>query len=126
MAAALRNNVWVAPGQDAQFLHTTTAPLTADGLRGEDHGQVLCNTRDAIPGTFSFHDYNLVGNCIFFFSSCICLRASQWLLMPAGFHVKRQISRKDVSLILEAGRPVCLCVVIFTAIVPQHVTENSL
>ncbi|XP_031143182.2 Krueppel-like factor 5 isoform X2 [Sander lucioperca] len=59
MAAALRNNVWVAPGQDAQFLHTTTAPLTADGLRGEDHGQVLCNTRDAIPGTFSFHDYNL-------------------------------------------------------------------
>ncbi|XP_078118440.1 Krueppel-like factor 5 isoform X1 [Sander vitreus] len=59
MAAAVRNNVWVAPGQDAQFLHTTTAPLTADGLRGEDHGQVLCNTRDAIPGTFSFHDYNL-------------------------------------------------------------------
>ncbi|KAF1382789.1 hypothetical protein PFLUV_G00147430 [Perca fluviatilis] len=59
MAAAVRNNVWVAPGQDAQFLHTTTAPLTADGLRGEDHGQVLCNTRDAIPGTSSFHDYNL-------------------------------------------------------------------
>ncbi|XP_069563074.1 Krueppel-like factor 5 [Brachyistius frenatus] len=60
MAAAVRNNVWLAPGQDAQFLHKTTAPLTADGLRGEDHGQVLCNTRDAIPGTSSFHDYNLV------------------------------------------------------------------
>lgn len=59
MAAAVRNNVWVAPGQDAQFLHKTTAPLTADGLRGEDHGQVLCNTRDATPGTSSFHDYNL-------------------------------------------------------------------
>ncbi|XP_040005206.1 Krueppel-like factor 5 isoform X1 [Xiphias gladius] len=59
MAAAVRNNVWVAPGQDAQFLHKTTAPLTADGLRGEDHGQVRCNTRDAIPGTSSFHDYNL-------------------------------------------------------------------
>ncbi|KAK1902811.1 Krueppel-like factor 5 [Dissostichus eleginoides] len=58
MAAAVRNNVWVAPGQDAQFLHKHTAPLT-DGLRGEDHGQVLCNTRDAIPGTSSFHDYNL-------------------------------------------------------------------
>ncbi|XP_045910076.1 Krueppel-like factor 5 [Micropterus dolomieu] len=59
MAAAVRNNVWVAPGQDAQFLYKTTAPLTADGLRGEDHGQVLCNTRDAISGTCSFHDYNL-------------------------------------------------------------------
>ncbi|XP_029314384.1 Krueppel-like factor 5 [Cottoperca gobio] len=59
MAAAVRNNVWVAPGQDAQFLHKTTAPLTADGLRGEDHGQVLCNTRDTIPGTSSFHDYHL-------------------------------------------------------------------
>ncbi|KAF3843338.1 hypothetical protein F7725_002187 [Dissostichus mawsoni] len=58
MAAAVRNNVWVAPGQDAQFLHKHTAPLT-DCLRGEDHGQVLCNTRDAIPGTSSFHDYNL-------------------------------------------------------------------
>ncbi|GAA6214720.1 Krueppel-like factor 5 isoform X1 [Lates japonicus] len=59
MAAAVRNNVWVAPGQDAQFLHKTAAPLTSDGLRGEDRGQVLCNTRDAIPGTSSFHDYNL-------------------------------------------------------------------
>lgn len=67
MAAAVRNNVWVAPGQDAQFLPKTAAPLTADCLRGEDHGQVLCNTRDAIPGTSSFHDYNLVGNCIMFF-----------------------------------------------------------
>lgn len=66
MAAAVRNNVWVAPGQDAQFLHKTTAPLTADGLRGEDHGQVLCNTRDAVPGTSSFHDYNLVGMLAFF------------------------------------------------------------
>lgn len=59
MAAAVGNNVWVAPGQDAQFLRKTAAPLTADGLRGEDHGQVLCNTRDAIPGTSPFHDYNL-------------------------------------------------------------------
>ncbi|XP_076602363.1 Krueppel-like factor 5 [Chaetodon auriga] len=59
MAAAVRNNVWVAPGQDAQFLRKTAAPVTADGLRGEDHGQVLCNTRDANPGTSSLHDYNL-------------------------------------------------------------------
>ncbi|XP_026150296.1 Krueppel-like factor 5 [Mastacembelus armatus] len=57
MAAAVRNNVWVAPGQDAQLLHKPTAPLTADGLRGED--QVLCNTRDAVLGTSSFHDFNL-------------------------------------------------------------------
>ncbi|XP_028250307.1 Krueppel-like factor 5 [Parambassis ranga] len=62
MAAGVRNNVWVAPGQDAQFLHKAAAAtlLPADGLRGEDHGHVLCNTRDAIPGTSSFHDYNLV------------------------------------------------------------------
>ncbi|XP_041807413.1 Krueppel-like factor 5 [Chelmon rostratus] len=59
MAAAVRNNVWVAPGQDAQFLRKPAAPLTADGLRGEDHGQVLCNTRDADPGASSLHDYNL-------------------------------------------------------------------
>ncbi|XP_071779649.1 Krueppel-like factor 5 [Centroberyx gerrardi] len=58
MAAVLRNNVWVAPGQDAPSLRKA-APLTADGLRGEDHGQVLCNTRDAIAATSSFHDYNL-------------------------------------------------------------------
>lgn len=76
MAAAVRNNVWVAPGQDAQFLHKTAAPLTADCLRGEDHGQVLCNTRDAIPGTSSFHDYNLVGARILPFAS--------GLLLPAG------------------------------------------
>jgi len=69
MAAAVRNNVWVAPGQDAQFLLKTTAPLTADGRRGEDHGQVLCNTRDAILGTSSFHDYDLVGDSIFLFAS---------------------------------------------------------
>ncbi|MED6257000.1 hypothetical protein ATANTOWER_005716 [Ataeniobius toweri] len=59
MAAALTNSVWVAPGQDAQFLHKThpAAPLTSsDGLRGEDHGQVLCN---AILGISSFPDYNL-------------------------------------------------------------------
>lgn len=60
MAAAVRNNVWVAPGQDAQLLRKTAAPLTADGLRGEEHGQVLCNGRDAVPGTSSFHhEYNL-------------------------------------------------------------------
>lgn len=57
MAAAVRNNVWVAPGQDAQLL-----PKTADCLRAEEHGQVLCNTRDAIPGTSSLHDYNVVGD----------------------------------------------------------------
>uniref|UniRef100_A0A8C4EDI8 Krueppel-like factor 7 n=1 Tax=Dicentrarchus labrax TaxID=13489 RepID=A0A8C4EDI8_DICLA len=45
---------------DAQILHkTATAPLTADGRRGEDHGQVLCIAKDAIPGTSSFHDHNL-------------------------------------------------------------------
>ncbi|XP_074514791.1 Krueppel-like factor 5 isoform X1 [Sebastes fasciatus] len=56
MAAAVRNPVWGAPGQDAQLLQKDTA----DGLRGgEDRGQVLCNTRDAIQGTSSFHDYNL-------------------------------------------------------------------
>ncbi|XP_068184924.1 Krueppel-like factor 5 [Antennarius striatus] len=56
MAAAVRNNVWVAPGQDAQLLRKTIAPLTADGLRGEDHGQVL---KGVIPGPSSFNDYNL-------------------------------------------------------------------
>lgn len=76
MAAAVRNNVWVAPGQDAQFLRKTAAPLTADGLRGEDHGQVLCHTRDAIAGTSSYHDYNLVGGFFFFFSSPCCCLAS--------------------------------------------------
>lgn len=84
MAAAVRNNVWVAPGQDAQFLHKT-APLTA-GLRGEDHGQVLSNTRDAIPGTSSYHDNNLVGDYVFAFAS---VRASQCLLMPLRFAVER-------------------------------------
>lgn len=84
MAAAVRNNVWVAPGQDAQFLRKPAAPLTADGLRGEDHGQVLCNTRDADPGASSLHDYNLVGDCIFFSFLCICLTASRCLLIPAG------------------------------------------
>lgn len=64
MAAAVRNNVWVAPGQDAQFLQKTTAPLAADGLRGEDHGQVPCNTRDVIPGTSSYHDYSVVWGII--------------------------------------------------------------
>lgn len=55
MAAAVSNNVWVAPGQDAQFQHKP------DGRRGEDHGQVFCN----IPGSSSgFLDYNLVGDCI--------------------------------------------------------------
>ncbi|KAM4560906.1 Krueppel-like factor 5 [Fundulus diaphanus] len=59
MAAAVTNSVWVAPGQDAQFLHKThpAAPLTSsDGLKGEDYGQVLCN---AILGISSFPDYNL-------------------------------------------------------------------
>ncbi|XP_007547229.1 Krueppel-like factor 5 isoform X2 [Poecilia formosa] len=59
MAAAVTNSVWVAPGQDAQFLHKShpAAPLTSsDGLRGEDHGEVLCN---AMLGISSFPDYNL-------------------------------------------------------------------
>lgn len=81
MAAAVRNNVWVAPGQDAQFLHKT-APLTADGLRGEDHGQVLCNTRDAIPETSSFQCNNLVGYCIFS-PPLFRLSEHQCLLMPS-------------------------------------------
>lgn len=68
MAAAVRNNVWVAPGQDAQLLRKTPAALTADGLRGEDHGHVLCNTKDAISGASCFHDYNLVGKCM-----CVCV-----------------------------------------------------
>ncbi|XP_038158292.1 Krueppel-like factor 5 isoform X2 [Cyprinodon tularosa] len=60
MAAAVTNSFWVAPGQDAQFVHKThpAAPLTSsDGFRGEDHGQVLCNV---VPGISSFPDYNLV------------------------------------------------------------------
>lgn len=60
MAAAVTNSLWVAPGQDAQFLHKShpAAPLrSSDGLRGEDHGQVLCN---AILGISSFPDYNLI------------------------------------------------------------------
>lgn len=81
MAAAVRNNVWVAPGQDAQFLRKTAAPLTADGLRGEDHGQVLCHTRDAIAGTSSYHDYNLVGG--FFFS---------FLLLAVVLHLPQSIT----------------------------------
>ncbi|XP_054887780.1 Krueppel-like factor 5 isoform X1 [Poeciliopsis prolifica] len=59
MAAAVTNSRWIAPGQDAQFLHKNqpAAPLTSsDGLRGEDHGEVLCN---AILGISSFPDYNL-------------------------------------------------------------------
>ena len=106
MAAAVRNNVWVAPGQDAQFLHKT-APLTADGLRGVDHGQVLCNTRDAIPETSSFHDNNLVGDYIFF--SFASIRASQCLLMPLWcrkmllIKAKQAVFIKDAGLILKEG-----------------------
>ncbi|XP_075937999.1 Krueppel-like factor 5 [Anarhichas minor] len=59
MAAAVRSHVWVAPGQDAQLLHSSVAPLPADGVRGEDPGQAVCRTRDVVPGTSSFHDYNL-------------------------------------------------------------------
>lgn len=62
MAAAVRNNVWAAPGQDAPFLRRGGAPLTVDGLRGEDQGQVLSHTRDATAGTSSYHDYHLVWN----------------------------------------------------------------
>ncbi|XP_037542520.1 Krueppel-like factor 5 [Nematolebias whitei] len=59
MAAALRNtNDWAAAGQRAQSLHAT--PLAADGRRGEDHGQVLCDgRRDATPGSPPVHGYDL-------------------------------------------------------------------
>ncbi|KAM4608835.1 Krueppel-like factor 5 [Polymixia lowei] len=59
MATVLANHVWVAPGQDAPSL-SKPAPPISDGLKGEDHGQVLYNTRDAITGPSSFHDYNSV------------------------------------------------------------------
>lgn len=59
MATVLTNYVWAAPGQDAPSHRKPGLPI-ADGLKGEDHGQVLHNTRDAITGTSSFHDYNLV------------------------------------------------------------------
>lgn len=58
MATVLSNNVWFAPGQDAPSHHKLAPPI-ADGLRGEDYGQVLYSTRDAITGTTSFQDYNL-------------------------------------------------------------------
>lgn len=116
MAAAVRNNVWVAPGQDAQFLHKT-APLTADGLRGEDHGQVLCNTRDAIPQTSSFQCNNLVGDLfIFFLLFCVCqsitvftdalmVCRSKMLLIKA----KQAVFIKDVGLILKEGLVMFVC-----------------
>lgn len=59
MAAALSKDAWDAPGQDAQFLHNT-APLPSNRLRGEDRGQVLCNTRDAILRASSLRHYNVV------------------------------------------------------------------
>lgn len=119
MAAAVRNNVWVAPGQDAQFLYKTTAPLTADGLRGEDHGQVLCNTRDAISGTCSFHDYNLVGECIFL------LHLPQGITLFTGACCMLRIRAKQAVFIHRCtpnirGRPICLLVIIFTATVPTR------
>ncbi|XP_046903536.1 Krueppel-like factor 5 isoform X1 [Hypomesus transpacificus] len=54
----LTKNVWLAPGQDAPS-HLELPPL-ADGLKGEDHGQVFYNTRDAITGSSSsFQDHSL-------------------------------------------------------------------
>lgn len=53
----LTKNVWLAPGQVAPSHLKLPPPL--DGLKGEDHGQVLYNTRDAITGSCSFQDYNL-------------------------------------------------------------------
>ncbi|KAM9344264.1 Krueppel-like factor 5 [Pholidichthys leucotaenia] len=55
MATAQRNNnnVWVAQRQDAQIVHKRVAP------KGEDRGQVLCNSRDAVPGPSSLHVFNL-------------------------------------------------------------------
>ena len=101
MAAAVRNNVWVAPGQDAQLLRKSAAPLTADGLRGEDHGQVLCNTRDAIPGTSSFQDYNLVSDrYFFFFLLSFCLPASQRVPIPVGLTLEAWM------LLIRAKQPV--------------------
>lgn len=134
MAAAVRNNVWVAPGQDAQFLHKTTAPLTADGLRGEDHGQVLCNTRDAVPGTSSFHDYNLVGVLAFsllhlpqsialFTDACwFGVEKTACLLIKAE---NRLFSLKDVSPVQEGWACVFVSCNI-RSFLSRHVTENSL
>ncbi|XP_076021852.1 Krueppel-like factor 5 [Genypterus blacodes] len=60
MAAAVRNNVWVAPGQDAPLLLRKAAPpLAAPGQRGEDRGQVACDARDAIQTTSPAHDYTV-------------------------------------------------------------------
>lgn len=66
MAASVRNHVWAAPGQDAQFLCKT------DGLKGEDHGRALCHTGDVIPGTSSLHDCDLVRECFFCCCCCYC------------------------------------------------------
>ena len=105
MAAAVRNNVWVAPGQDAQLLRKSAAPLTADGLRGEDHGQVLCNTRDAIPGTSSFQDYNLVSDRYFFFFSS--------LLLPPSITACTDTCRFDVGSVDVADQSETACVIFF-------------
>lgn len=131
MAAAVRNNVWVAPGQDAQFLHKTTA-LTADGLRGEDRGQVLCNTRDATPGTSSFHDYTLVGDCIFLFPHSITV-----FIGASWFDVERLCAADQstnglpafvaASLVLKTGRCVdsVRCLRVLSRTVTEFVTVRA-
>ncbi|XP_075887227.1 Krueppel-like factor 4 [Nelusetta ayraudi] len=60
MAAAVRTNVWAAPGQDAPFHRRSGATPTADGPRGEQHqGQVPSQAKDAGAGTSSYRDYHL-------------------------------------------------------------------
>ncbi|KAF0026672.1 hypothetical protein F2P81_021409 [Scophthalmus maximus] len=50
MAAAVRNHVWLAPGQDAQLLHKSP-----DGARGGDRGQVPCAAGDGVPAASCVH-----------------------------------------------------------------------
>lgn len=95
----MRNNVWVAPGQDAQLLRKSNAPPTGDGLRGEDHGQVFCYTRDAIRGPSSFHYYNSVS-----FFPCCFVTASISHMDFMSPRTEKHFGR--LSLILEVG----LCV----------------
>ncbi|KAL6101179.1 klf5 [Pungitius sinensis] len=59
-AAPARNPVWVAARQDAPRRHRSVAPLAAHGATGGDPGRVLCRAREAVPGTSSFHDNNLL------------------------------------------------------------------
>lgn len=117
MAASVRNNVWAAPGQDAQFLCKTTAPLT-----GEDHGRALCHTGDAIPGTSSLHDCDLVRECfllLLLLLLCMCLGASQRLPTPSvlayvDFMCASEHFYLKIDALYTGSRPTCLAATIFT------------